>query len=79
MEGLNKECGCPDRAFKLILMDIQMPIMDGIKASKMINEAQGQLDLSRIVAVTSFTGKKAVDDCLAVGIKQVFNKPLPYK
>lgn len=28
-EGLSKECKCPNRAYKLILMDIQMPIMDG--------------------------------------------------
>ena len=40
-----------------------MPIMDGLKASRLITEAQGSLDLTRIVAVTAFTGKKAIDDC----------------
>ena len=32
----DKECGCPERTFKLIFMDIQMPIMDGIEATKNI-------------------------------------------
>ena len=34
--GLDKPCGCPNRAFNLIFMDMSMPIMDGLKASKAI-------------------------------------------
>lgn len=28
-EGLRKECKCINRAYKLIFMDIQMPVKDG--------------------------------------------------
>ena len=28
-EGFNKPCKCPNRAYKLIFMDLQMPVMDG--------------------------------------------------
>ena len=28
-EGFNKPCQCPNRAYKLIFMDLQMPVMDG--------------------------------------------------
>ena len=31
--GLDKECKCPNRAYKLILMDINMPIKNGFDAS----------------------------------------------
>ena len=33
---LNKPCGCINRAYRLIFMDIGMPVMDGIEASKKI-------------------------------------------
>jgi CheY-like chemotaxis protein len=33
-EEFNKNCGCVNRAFKLIIMDLQMPVMDGIESSK---------------------------------------------
>jgi CheY-like chemotaxis protein len=33
-EGFNRDCGCPNRAYKLIFMDLQMPVMGGIEASR---------------------------------------------
>ena len=35
-EGFSKPCGCNNRAYKLIFMDIGMPVMDGIESSKRI-------------------------------------------
>jgi len=34
--ALNLPCKCQNRVYKLILMDIQMPVMDGFKASERI-------------------------------------------
>lgn len=72
-------CNCQFRAPRLIIMDIGMPVMDGIQASKLILELQQRYkekDLTHIVTLTSFTTKKHVTDCLAVGIKKVYFKPL---
>ena len=35
---LNKPCGCINRAYRLIFMDIGMPVMDGIECSKKIRK-----------------------------------------
>ena len=37
-QQLNKSCRCPNRVFKLIVMDLQMPRMNGDKASIEINK-----------------------------------------
>ena len=37
-EGFDRPCGCENRAHKLIFMDVSMPVMGGIEASKLILE-----------------------------------------
>ena len=37
-EGFEKICGCKDRTYRLIFMDLQMPVMGGIESSKKILE-----------------------------------------
>ena len=52
-ESLNKPCNCPDKGFRLILMDIQMPVMGGIEAAEKIIKERP----TTIVALTSYTAK----------------------
>jgi CheY-like chemotaxis protein len=33
LEGYQRKCRCPNRTYKLIIMDLQMPVMGGIEAS----------------------------------------------
>lgn len=71
-------------SYRLIFMDIQMPIMDGYEASRQINQlytkwsqAQGITDHSlKIVAVTAFTNEEAIKNCFDAGMVQVLNKPV---
>ena len=77
-EAIQKPCGCPNRAFKLIFMDLSMPIMSGQEASKRILAMQGDQDLARIVVLTAFTNDHTHEECANIGIKKVLNKPLSY-
>lgn len=65
---LRKQCRCPDKGYKLILMDVQMPIMNGIEASQKIL----RLRPINIVAVTSYTSQANKDECINAGIKAVY-------
>ena len=81
-EGFSKACKCENRAYSLIFMDLQMPVMGGIEASKIINDIQldspGQELITHIVALTAYTNANSIKECLDVGIKKVLNKPLNF-
>lgn len=85
-----KACGCKNRAFKLIFMDIQMPVMDGYEATKQIlamcdNELRkhktipGESSFCNIVALTSYTSKEVEEKCIKIGMKKVIPKPINAK
>ena len=66
----------PDR-YDLILMDMQMPEIDGLEATKMIRSS----DIPRagsipIVAMTANVFKEDIDKCLAIGMNDHLGKPI---
>ena len=79
-ERWSNKCKCKNRVFRLIIMDISMPVMDGIKASNLILKLQNAQrydeELTHIVALTAHTNKEYITKCKAVGMKDVYNKPL---
>ena len=62
----------------LILMDIQMPVMDGLEA---IAQIRLDPDLAKIpiIALTALTMEGDRDRCLAVGANEYFSKPIKLK
>ena len=65
----------------LILMDLQMPVLDGLEATRRIRaqEAQGELAGSRRVVIIALTGGGAGytrETCLAVGMDDYLTKPV---
>ncbi len=62
----------------LILMDINMPIMDGLEATKKIRALEGAASETRtpIVAVTAHDDAKTKHDCDAAGMDAFIPKPV---
>ena len=67
-----------DIAFSLVLMDIQMPEMDGITATKRIR-ADRRFDSLPIVAMTAHAMQQDRDKSLASGMNDHISKPIDPK
>lgn len=64
-------------AFDLILMDIQMPVLDGIETTKRIREKEKQTGKRiPIVAVTAFALQGDKERFLAAGMDDYISKPI---
>jgi len=60
-------------SYNLILMDIQMPIMDGYEAAKIIRESDRNIP---IIAITASAMKEDVEKSLEAGMNDHLNKPI---
>jgi len=58
----------------LILMDIQMPVMNGLETMKKIKEIYGE-DVLPVVYLTAVSDKKMVVDCFREGLSDYIVKP----
>lgn len=60
--------------FELILMDIQMPEMDGLEATRIIRESGGPQPV--IIAMTANAMQEDKEECMAAGMNDYLSKPL---
>ena len=64
-----------NREFNVIFMDIHMPVMDGVSATKLIREMGVELP---IIALTANVIKEDVDKFLANGMNDYIAKPINF-
>ncbi len=62
--------------FDLVLMDLQMPELDGMQATRKIRESGGPRSEIPIVALTANAFTDVRDDCKAAGMNDFLTKPL---
>ncbi|MBC2778130.1 PAS domain S-box protein [Parasphingopyxis marina] len=64
------------RLYDLVLMDIQMPNMDGIEATRRIRAAGLPGETLPIIALTANAFQSDIDECLAAGMQAHIGKPV---
>ncbi len=64
--------------FDLVLMDVQMPLMDGLEATKLIRKCK-ELKEIPIIAITAHAIKGDKERFLEVGMTDYISKPIDYK
>ncbi|ALK97814.1 hypothetical protein AB595_16465 [Massilia sp. WF1] len=65
----------PDEPFGCVLMDVQMPVMDGFEATRRIR-ADVRLKDTRVIAMTANAGLEDQARCLAAGMDEFVTKPV---
>jgi len=65
------------KSFDLILMDVQLPVMDGLEATRIIRATEGvRGHHTPIVALTGNNRKKDRERCKAAGMDEFLSKPV---
>lgn len=62
--------------FDIVLMDVQMPVMDGLAATRAIRESTGPTAAVPIVALTAYASHDDLKNCLDSGMNDFLTKPL---
>lgn len=64
------------RKFSLVLMDCQMPHVDGFQATEMMRKFEGSSHRTPIVAMTANAMKGDRDRCIQIGMDDYLSKPV---
>jgi len=65
----------PARSYDIVLMDVQMPEMDGLEATRIIRNVLGRVDLP-IIAMTAHAMASEKQKCIEAGMNDHVSKPV---
>lgn len=64
------------RPFDCVLMDLQMPVMDGLEATRMVRNSNKTYSNIPIVAMTAHTSDEHRQECQSAGMNDHLSKPI---
>jgi two-component system sensor histidine kinase/response regulator len=64
------------KSYDLILMDVQMPEIDGFEATKIVREMEGERKRTPIIAMTAHAMKGDRERCFQAGMDDYIAKPI---
>lgn len=64
------------KRFDLILMDCDMPMLDGLEATQRIRTSESAGQRTPIIALTACTGQGEQERCIAAGMDDFLSKPI---
>jgi signal transduction histidine kinase/DNA-binding response OmpR family regulator len=76
VDGVKAVEAAQKEQFDLILMDVQMPHMDGLQATRTIRALGGLASRTPIVAMTANAMRSDQDNCSAAGMDDFISKPI---
>ncbi|MDQ8200939.1 ATP-binding protein [Pelagicoccus enzymogenes] len=71
-----------DSHYDLVLMDVRMPLMDGLEATKVIRESETERSSGRrvpIVAMTAHASERMRSECHEAGMDGYLSKPVQFE
>lgn len=74
--GLEAVKACENESYHIIIIDLQMPVMDGYEAAKLIREND---KITPIIALTADADELTRSNCLEKGMNEVLSKPVRKK
>lgn len=73
--GLEAISSVQARSYDMVLMDLQMPLMDGFDATRKIREWEAEKRHTPIVALTAMLFENEIQKCLNAGMDKCIAKP----
>lgn len=65
-----------EKKYDVILMDVQMPVMDGLEATELIRKNETSLGMCTYTPIIAITANPDKERCFAVGMNDFLFKPV---